>query len=88
MNKDELPKPETPAAGGPVIPPAHLWFDYEVFASMVGFQSGLDTLAEKGEIKWTNTATDMRTGGIHGLRYKVENDSNHYPQILLQHWVH
>ncbi len=55
---------------------------------MVGFQSGLPTLAEKGEIKWTNTATHMRTGGIHGLRYKVEKDECNAPLIFLQHWVH
>jgi mRNA degradation ribonuclease J1/J2 len=64
------------------------WFDYEVFASMVGFQAGLGALEDKGEIKWTNTATHMRTGGVHGLRYKVEKDDSNYPLILLEHWVH
>lgn len=91
INKDESPKPDAPVPGVLQVSAdstAPLWFDLEVFASMVGFQAGLSMLAEKGEIKWTNTATHMHTGGIHGLRYKVEKDENDYPQILLQHWVH
>lgn len=64
------------------------WFDFEEFTSMTGFHAGLRQLAEKGEVRWTNTATDMHTGGIHALRYKVEKDPAGSPLILLQHWVH
>lgn len=64
------------------------WFDFEEFASMTGFHAGLHQLEEKGEVRWTNTATDMHTGGIHGLRYKVEKDAVGNPLIVLQHWVH
>lgn len=64
------------------------WFDFEEFASMTGFRTGLRQLEEKGEVKWTNTATDLHTGGIHGLRYKVEKDAIGNPLIVLQHWVH
>ncbi|MBU0801031.1 MAG: hypothetical protein KKA05_08495, partial [Alphaproteobacteria bacterium] len=64
------------------------WFDFEEFASMTGFHAGLRQWEEKGEVKWTNTATDMHTGGIHGLRYKVEKDAIGNPLIVLQHWVH
>ena len=64
------------------------WYDFEEFASMTGFYPGLRQLEDFGEIKWTNTATDMRTGGLHALRYKVEKDDKNYPLIVLQHWVH
>lgn len=64
------------------------WFDFEEFASMTGFHPGLRLLHEKDEVKWTNTATDMATGGIHGIRYKVEKDALGAPLLLLQHWVH
>lgn len=65
-----------------------LWYDFEQFASMTGFHDGLERYEKTGQIKWTNTATDMDTGGVHGLRYKVEKDAAGHPQIVLQHWVH
>lgn len=55
---------------------------------MAGFHSGIETFRDKGFIKWTNTATQMHTGGVHGLSYKVEKDANGNPEISLQHWVH
>jgi mRNA degradation ribonuclease J1/J2/exonuclease I len=64
------------------------WFDFEEFASMTGFHPGLRQLQDNSEAKWTNTATDMSTGGIHGIRYKVEKDALGNPLLLLQHWVH
>lgn len=72
-------KPDAPAAP---------WFDFEEFAALTGFSSGLKTWRNSGEIKWTNTATDMRSGCVHGLRYKVEKGLNSDPQIVLQHWVY
>src|SRR5690606_15409197 len=35
-----------------------------------------------------NTATDLHTGGIHGLRSKIEKDAIGNPLIVLQHFVH
>lgn len=64
-----------------------MWFDWDEFAAMTGFQAGLDGLAERGEAKWTNTATDLHTGGVHGLRYKVKKNEDGAPDVMLQHWV-
>jgi mRNA degradation ribonuclease J1/J2 len=64
------------------------WYDLEEFASMTGFHKGLAQIGAKGGIKLTNTASDLRTGGVHGLRYKVESDAKGAPELRLQHWVH
>lgn len=63
------------------------WHDFEKFSHMAGFHDGLKLLEEKGKVKWTNTATDMSTGGVHGLRYKVEKTGENSLDIVLQHWV-
>jgi mRNA degradation ribonuclease J1/J2/exonuclease I len=64
------------------------WFDLTEFASMTGFSAGLQTFEDKGEVKWTNTATDMHTGGVHGIRYKAEKTGENSLDIIVQHWVH
>ena len=64
------------------------WHSLEVFSELLGFRQGLESFESKGVIKWTNTASSLGTGGVHGLRYKVENDENESPKISLQHWVH
>jgi|GEM_PF-2755993 len=77
----------TPASAAPLATPQHLWYDFEEFASMAGFQAGLRDLKERGEAKWTNTQTNLENGGVHGLRFKIEEENGH-PTIRLQHWVH
>jgi mRNA degradation ribonuclease J1/J2/exonuclease I len=64
------------------------WFEYEEFASIAAFQAGLKHFHENSEVRWTNTASDLRSGGVHGIRYKVEKDDKDNPRLLLQHWVH
>lgn len=64
------------------------WHSFEEFAEMAGFHSGFETFRDKGFIKWTNTATQMHTGGVHGLSYKVEKNSAGNPEISLRHWIH
>jgi mRNA degradation ribonuclease J1/J2 len=67
---------------------ARSWYDFEQFAHMAGFYDGLRILEEKKTVKWTNTATDMNTGGVHGIRYQADMDSKKNCEIRLQHWVH
>ena len=64
------------------------WLPLETFAEMLGFRRELAGFENKSLIKWTNTASSLGTGGVHGLRYKVEKDKDGNPRIALQHWLH
>ncbi len=56
---------------------------------MAGFRQGLGFFHDHGEIRWTNTVTNLASGIVHGYRYKVEkNPEDGAPAIALQHWVH
>ena len=62
--------------------PRKQWYDLEQFAHMAGFHDGLDILARSSEVQWTNTATDMGTGGMHALRYGVVYTGKHAVKLI------